>query len=302
VSSFRPLISILTPTFNRANFLKEAIESVLNQNCAAEHVIIDGGSTDGTLDLLAHYKHLSVMSEPDAGMYDALNKGIARSTGEIVGFLNSDDLFEAKSFESALEAFKAEPRAEAVTGKAVTFEDGRSGRRILKMLPAVNSHDIARQLTIGVPIINAWFFRRSVIDRIGAFDLNFRISADRDFLIRCYQHEITIHSVNRVFYQYRQHAGSQTINQNLAIQQKYLFENLVMASKYADSPLSSIVLKKLAHQWRDLTYLDLMITFLLRRKPGTAFCFGFEAIKQNPAWGMSVCKNSITRAKKYLTR
>ena len=86
-------LSIITPTLNRAHFLEEAIESVRAQDFPdCEHLIVDGGSTDGTLEMLARHPHLRVVSEPDRGLYDALNKGLRLGSGEIVGLLNSDDI------------------------------------------------------------------------------------------------------------------------------------------------------------------------------------------------------------------
>src|SRR4030066_1952836 len=95
-----PKVSIITPSYNRAGMIETAIQSVLSQNFPeVEHIIIDGGSTDGTLDVLKKYPHLRVVSEPDQGMYDALNKGLNLATGEIIGFLNTDDYYAPSVFD-----------------------------------------------------------------------------------------------------------------------------------------------------------------------------------------------------------
>ena len=92
-------ISIVTPTLNRAHFLAQAIDSVLAQNDSdVEHIVVDGISTDGTVELLARYPHLRVIREPDTGLYDALNKGLRAATGDMIGWLNSDDLFAPDAF------------------------------------------------------------------------------------------------------------------------------------------------------------------------------------------------------------
>ena len=94
-----PTITTITPSLNRAKFIDEAIKSVLNQDYPhVEHIIIDGGSTDGTLDVLALYPNLKVISEPDQGIYDAINKGIRMAKGDIIGILNSDDYYEPNFF------------------------------------------------------------------------------------------------------------------------------------------------------------------------------------------------------------
>src|SRR5438132_2481089 len=92
-------ISVITPCLNRKNFVEDAIRSVLEQKSPDfEHWIIDGGSTDGTLELLAKYPHLKVLCEKDGGVYDALNKGICLASGEVVGFLNTDDQYAPGTF------------------------------------------------------------------------------------------------------------------------------------------------------------------------------------------------------------
>ena len=94
-----PIITIITPSLNRAKFIEEAIKSVLNQDYPpVEHIIMDGGSTDGTLDILNSYSHLTVISQPDHGMYDAINKGIRMAKGNIIGIRNSDDYYEPNFF------------------------------------------------------------------------------------------------------------------------------------------------------------------------------------------------------------
>ena len=95
------LISIITPCLNRANFIEEAIESVLDQiSPNVEHIIMDVGSTDGTLELLNNYPHLRIISQPDRGMCEAFNKVIQIASGEVIGFLNTDDFNEPNVFAS----------------------------------------------------------------------------------------------------------------------------------------------------------------------------------------------------------
>ena len=177
-----PRISIVTPTLNRARYLGEAIESVLAQDYANfEHIIVDGMSTDGTLELLARYPHVRLIREPDSGLYDALNKGLRAASGEITGHLNSDDLYPRGVFAGIAAAF-ADARVEAVFGGAEIFEEAAGVR-----LRVTDRDEIAlsfRNVTMRNPITNARFFRRRVYDRVGFNETRYRISSDRDFLLR----------------------------------------------------------------------------------------------------------------------
>src|SRR5437016_162728 len=104
------MISVVTPTFNQAPFIEQTIQSVLDQRPAAfEHIVIDGGSTDGTLEILAKYNHLKWISERDNGQSDALNKGFKKATGEIIGWINSDDWYEPGTFALVAKFFAENP-------------------------------------------------------------------------------------------------------------------------------------------------------------------------------------------------
>jgi glycosyltransferase involved in cell wall biosynthesis len=93
-------ISIITPSFNSVNYIERAIKSVLSQDYDNwEHIIVDGGSMDGTLEILKKYPHLVWVSEPDRGQSDAMNKGFQMSTGEIIGYLNADDWYKEDALQ-----------------------------------------------------------------------------------------------------------------------------------------------------------------------------------------------------------
>lgn len=209
----RPTISIITPCLNRAQFVGAAVESVLEQGYPElEHIIMDGGSTDGTLDLLRKYPHLRLVSEPDNGMYDAINKGIHLARGEIVGLLNTDDLYAPGALESVAEVFEQNPEVLAVAGGVTKFVEDESGFRVLETIPAIEPHEFWFRVIQGHPATNAWFFRREVFERLGGFDVRMRWSADRYFLIRiAIDGGVRPVPVRRVLYQYRQHSGSATI-------------------------------------------------------------------------------------------
>lgn len=112
-------ISIITVVYNGAAYLEEAIQSVLNQgNRCYEYIVIDGGSTDGTLDIIKKYERDidTWISEPDRGLYDAMNKGIRISSGDIIGIVNSDDRLKPRALESVRNAFAADLKLDYVYG------------------------------------------------------------------------------------------------------------------------------------------------------------------------------------------
>jgi glycosyltransferase involved in cell wall biosynthesis len=208
-----PLISIVTPTYNRAEMLTDAIESVRAQNYpAVEHIIVDGGSTDRTLELLARYGGLHVISEPDRGVYDALNKGLRLAKGEIIGHLNSDDVYTPSTFAAVATAFE-DPQVESVVGGCEIFEKGDLGQMLLHRFTGRETLDLTfENVTLGVAVTNARFFRRSIYEKVGYTDLRYPIASDRDFLFRVALAAPKTVVLDQVVYRYRQHAGSLTIN------------------------------------------------------------------------------------------
>lgn len=232
-----PVLTIITPTLNRAPFLEEAIRSVLSQNVAdVEHIVIDAMSTDGTAEMLTRYPHLHVIREPDAGLYDGINKGLRLARGQVVGLLNSDDLYAAGALAAVLAAFR-EPEVEVVTGGAEFFLSEADGReRVLSTIRGREALELSlHNVLLGVALINARFFRRELAARTGAMDLRFRIAADREFLLRmAFGHpRETILPVP--VYRYRQHAGSLTINGQERSAATYRAEHVEVAEKHLAS-------------------------------------------------------------------
>lgn len=231
----RPLLSILTPTLNRAEFICDAIESVLEQGYEDfEHIVVDGGSTDGTLDVLAEYDHLRVVSEPDDGLYDALNKGIRLSRGSLIGHLNSDDLYLPGTFRKVVDAFEGDPTTDSVAGGAEIVEEA-AGRPNLLHVFDDDRHRFPdmRTITRGAPIINARFFARSFYERVGVYDARFSIVADRDLLLRGWLAGMSTRGVPGIVYRYRQHGESLTfggddplpmIRDALALSEKWIHD------------------------------------------------------------------------------
>ena len=123
-------LSIVTPSFNQAQFIEETLQSVRSQKSSGlEHIVIDGASTDGTVEILKRYastpgwEHLRWISEPDHGQSDAINKGFRMATGEIIGWLNSDDVYQADSFARVSKAFAESPLVDFIYGDYLIIDE-----------------------------------------------------------------------------------------------------------------------------------------------------------------------------------
>ena len=204
-----PKISVITPSFNSASTIAATIESVLRQDYANwEHIVMDGGSTDGTVPLLKRYPRLLWVSEKDQGHYDAMNKGIARAVGDVVVILNADDCFRAGALGKVAEAFQKNPGWDVLFGDVV-FVDG-AGREIYRREEAVYDYKV---LLYGVDYIchQALFVRKSVYDRLGGYrHKEFLNSADYEFKLRLGRTRCRVGHLPELLVDYRYHAQGQS--------------------------------------------------------------------------------------------
>ncbi len=180
----QPLVSIITPSFNQAGFIEATIESVLTQDYPnIEYIVIDGGSTDGTVDILRRYEgRLQWISERDQGQGDAINKGMRRATGQILGWLNSDDLYVPGAIRAVVETFTRKPEAMFVYGdaEAIDAQDKSYGTRI-----HVHQTDADELINMGDPIVQpASFWRAEVWQTCGELDLSLHYTLDYEYWMR----------------------------------------------------------------------------------------------------------------------
>jgi glycosyltransferase len=178
-------ISVITAVYNNRTTIVTALESILNQSYTdVEMVVIDGGSTDGTLDVLKMYcdKLGVLVSEPDFGIYDALNKGIYYSNGDVIGFLHSDDIFENSDVLTKIAEVFQDQSVEAVYGDLVYVRHDDIGQVIRYWKSG--DYDEASLLRGWMPPHPTFYVRRSVYDRLGSFDTRYRIAADYDTILR----------------------------------------------------------------------------------------------------------------------
>ena len=183
-----PTITVITPSFNARPTIAAALDSARAQGYPRlEHLVIDGASTDGTVDVLRGAPGIAWVSEPDRGLAHALNKGIAMASGDIVGELNADDLYEPGALQAVGEAFRDHPAAAWVTGYCRIIDgDGAEIRRGVTAYKnaLLDRYTFARYLTHNFVSAPATFFRRSALEEAGGFDERYRISVDYDLQLR----------------------------------------------------------------------------------------------------------------------
>lgn len=188
-------ISIVTATYNSGATVRDTMESVLRQTYTQiEHIIVDGGSSDNTMEIVRELEplyggRLRYVSEPDRGIYDAMNKGIAMATGDVIGILNSDDFFSADNIVATLAAELADAETDAVYGD-VHYVDSSDLTKCVRYYSSRTFRPWMMKLGFQ-PAHPSFYCRKAVYDRHGCFDINFRVAADFEHLLRLlYIHRI----------------------------------------------------------------------------------------------------------------
>ena len=206
-----PRISIVTPSFNQGKFIGETIESVLRQNYPnVEHIVMDGASTDGTLKVLARYPHLRVISEPDSGQAEAINKGFRMATGDIWGFLNSDDTLMPNALISVAREFALDRGPDVVMGRC-RFVDEKGHYLGIEHPSYFESHQRVLAVWKGHFIPQpAVFWKKKVWDKCGGMDENLNSQwIDYDLFCR-FSKSFKFHPINRILATYRLHGHSKS--------------------------------------------------------------------------------------------
>ncbi len=235
-------ISIIIPAYNSAHFIKKAIESVLNQSYQnKELIVIDGGSTDNTADILTSYgSKLSWISEKDSGQADALNKGFKRATGDIVAWLNADDFYEPNIFMDIKNIFEANPEVAIVYGNCRSI----SSKKTIINIPPVNLSP-KKLINEGNFIYQpSSFFRNSAIKAVGQIDATLHYWMEYDLCIKLLKLGKSIY-INSILSNFSIRDGQKSDMKNIIEMDKEL---LKISRKYGGNYFSKIYFSSLYHR------------------------------------------------------
>ncbi len=235
-SSALPKISIVTPSYNQAAFIERTIQSVLSQHYPnLEYIVIDGDSRDGTLQILESYKdQLRYISEPDKGQSDAINKGLRMTTGDIVAYLNSDDILQPESLMAVGTFFANHPDTQWVSGYSKIINE--NDEEISSYIRLYKNFLLRHYTTNMLLVINfisqmSTFWRRSAMERVGEFSVDQHLVMDYDYWLRlqvCGQPGI----IRRDLSCFRVHAGAKS---SLRFVEQFR-QSYLVASRYIKQP------------------------------------------------------------------
>lgn len=182
-----PLISVITVCYNSAATLAQALQSVADQDWPkVEHILIDGASTDDTAKIIERFRPrlAQVLSEPDKGIYDAMNKGLDRAEGDIICFLNADDQYASNHVLSRVAAQIREHQLDALMGDVGFFHENEPTRMVRRYRS--NRFHPGRLAWGWMPAHPALFLSRAVVQRVGHFKTDYRIAGDFEFIVRAF--------------------------------------------------------------------------------------------------------------------
>ena len=217
INSKYPLFSIVTPSFNQAQFIRQTIDSVLNQSYQnIEYIVVDGNSNDGTFEILESYRDLidHIIIENDQGQSDAINKGLALAKGSLLMWLNSDDILLPNSIQTAVDCFSEHPDALIVHGHSELF-----GYHLKpKLIGEFSGELLTRYPAYMCYPQPASFFRKELISLTGDLDTHLHYAMDFDLTVRAYLNGKIVYTPY-LFSKYRIHATSKTNNSILFVRE-----------------------------------------------------------------------------------
>ena len=211
------IISIITATYNAAATIADCLQSVASQTHPAEHIIIDGASTDSTLETVRQLSSRShILSEPDRGIYDAMNKGVMLATGDVIGILNADDFYATPNVLAKVASVFEDPAVMSCYGDLEYVREAGTGDESTQNLKLkIQNYKVVRNWKSGpfkpdkfkwgwMPPHPTFFVRRSVYEKLGLFRLDMGSAADYELMLRfLFRHRITASYIPEVLVKMR---------------------------------------------------------------------------------------------------
>lgn len=212
----KPTFSVIIPSYQQGHFIEETIKSVLHQKDISsddiECLVCDGGSTDQTVEILKKYEsHIQWISQPDGGQADAVNKGIQRTQGDVIAWINSDDIYYPDAFSTVKSVFQTHPDFDVVYGNAHWIDEAGN---FLAAYPVVswNYKKLKQECYISQP---ATFFRRRIVENLGALNTELNYCMDYELWLRYGEHS-SFYYVNTLLAGARMYASNKSLGQKLA--------------------------------------------------------------------------------------
>jgi glycosyltransferase involved in cell wall biosynthesis len=257
--SAQPLVTIITPSYNQGKFIQETIDSVLGQDYPhLEYIILDGGSTDNTVDILQACTdpRLNWMSEKDNGQSAAINKGLRRANGEYLTYINSDDLLLPGTVKLIVNHFEEHPEADMVYGYCQLIDASGSHLRLVKTLP----FDLQQAVLGSPPMQPGTFWRRDVTRRIGYMDENLHYLMDVDYCFRTALAGFNLQGIRSTLAKFRLHEASKGVNQKMGFWQEW---KPTLDKVYANADIPQEILEVKQQAYENIDWNCLKISWAL---------------------------------------
>ncbi len=284
-----PLVSLITPSYNQAEFLEASLQSALAQTYPRlEYIVMDGGSSDGSAALIARYadRLADWESQPDRGQAHAINKGLERANGDLLGWLNSDDLLLPDTVERVVQAFQARPDVDVVYGRLERID--ASGALIPTPGLPKDRVTMDKAHVIGECIVNqpGSFWRRRIMQQVGLLDERLRYTLDYEYWMRIALAGGVFLRLDAPVARFRLSAGSKTVGQTaaMAIEQLAVLERLLaqpdLPARLGQTPAQ---VHRQANYARAVIGLHALYGSLKLRRWGPAVGWLGYALRRNPA-------------------
>lgn len=293
-------ISIVMPVLNRGDMIEKAIQSVINQHYPqTELIIVDGGSTDNTLDVIRRYeKHIAFWSsKPDGSAAVATNAGIARASGDVVALLMSDDYYEPGLFHDIAKAYAAHPDADVFTcgGQVVSLDNKTLAEFQSEAGLALNFYNIC----YGATAICFRFIRKSLYERIGGYlpfhaDGKQMLTNDKEFLLRAVLYGVRNVYVSHPGYTHVAHEGSYSFGNQKTTFERHCLEHMAIATEYLSKSHLSFRQRLFLRYWYHDQAAKLCLFYLCNKDVSSAARIMLQAMKKSPfVWPGVFCTTGV---------